>query len=251
MEWLKSLRMNRLHWGHELIPKSAFRRSRLVLRLFSYESTLGSAGRKDLAELLNMIQRLPGDVVECGSHYCGTTMIMADHFRSQARRKIVYACDSFGGFAPDEFERERQLGRTTKLQGTYTETGQYEHVREKISQMGMDQQVVVVKGLFQDSFPSWINEWRTTKLCFVLVDCDLEESMLFCAHTLWPLLVPGGVMAFDDYTSDEYRGARMAVDRFIAGKPIDLGHHKLMRKLYLAQKTNSSSEGSVRISDLN
>jgi hypothetical protein len=236
MDFLQTLRMGRLHLAHQLFPKSVFRRSRLVLRMFSYESTMGRSGRKDLRELLDMIPRLPGEIVECGSHYCGTTMIMANYLRSQGVEKIIYACDSFGGFPADEFERERQLGRTNKPQATYTEAGQYEHVNEKILRMGMDKQVQVVKGLFQDSFPRWVSEWETRKLCFVLVDCDLEESMLFCAHALWPLLVPGGVMAFDDYTSEEYQGARIAVDKFVAERPTDLGEHKLMRKLYLLRK---------------
>jgi len=60
--------------------------------------------------------------------------------------------------------------------------------------------------------------------------------MLFCARFLWPLLGPGGVMAFDDYTSEQFKGARIAVDRFITEAPVGLALHKLMRRIYFLRK---------------
>jgi len=155
---------------------------------------------------------------------------MANYLRSRNVRKTIYACDTFDGFSPEELERERRLGRTDASQNAFASPGQYEYVEEKLFRLGVDDQVVPVKGLFQDTFPRSLGMWG--KLSFVFVDCDLEESMLYCARTLWPLLVPGGVMAFDDYTSEQFKGPRIAIDKFVAEAPMGLGPHKLMRRLY-------------------
>jgi len=50
--------------------------------------------------------RLPGDVIECGSSRCGTSIVLA----REAAPKLVYACDSFSGFHPDELRHEQTLG---------------------------------------------------------------------------------------------------------------------------------------------
>jgi hypothetical protein len=200
----------------------------------NYESVIDDAGLSDVRELLDMILSVQGDVVECGCNRCGTTVIMANYLRSRKVRKTIYACDTFDGFALDELARERQLGRANVSQNTFASPGQYEYVKEKLLRLGVDGQIVPIKGLFSDTFPHWLGRWG--KLSFVFVDCDLEESMLFCARALWPLLMPGGVMAFDDYTSEQFKGARIAIDKFIAEGPKELGMHKLMRRLYLLRK---------------
>lgn len=60
-------------------------------------------------------------------------------------------------------------------------------------------------GVFPDTLPA-----DTGPLAFVHVDCDQHRSVAACIDRLWPLLVPGGVMWFDDYGALE--GARVAVD---------------------------------------
>ena len=159
---------------------------------------------------------------------------MANHLRSREIRKTIYACDTFDGFSAEELERESELGRADVSPAAFAAPGQYEYVKEKLFCLGVHDQVVPVKGLFQDTFPRWLGTWG--KLSLVFVDCDLEQSMLFCARALWPLLAPGGVMAFDDYTSEQFKGARIAIDRFVADAPIGLASHKLMKRIYFLRK---------------
>jgi hypothetical protein len=200
----------------------------------NYESVMDAAGVRDVRELLELITSVPGDVIECGCNRCGTSVIMANYLRSRKVGKTIYACDTFDGFSLDELERETQLGRANVSQSAFASPGQYEYVKEKLFRLGVGGQVVPVKGLFQDTFPHWLGMWG--KLSFVFVDCDLEESMLFCARALWPFLAPGGVMAFDDYKSEQFKGARIAIDKFIAESPNGLASHKLMRRLYSLRK---------------
>jgi Macrocin-O-methyltransferase (TylF) len=216
------------------LRRHALLKSRLLLRLIGYESVMDAAGLNDMGELLDMTLHVPGGIVECGCNRCGTTVIIANHLRSRSVRKTIYACDTFHGFAVAELDRERKLGRADAPPSAFAGPGQYEYVKEKLFRLGVDDQVVPIKGFFQDTFPRWLMVWRDLSLVFV--DCDLEDSTLFCARALWPLLAPGGVMAFDDYTSPQFKGARIAIDRFVAEGPRELGPHNLMRRLYVLRK---------------
>jgi Macrocin-O-methyltransferase (TylF) len=216
------------------LRRQALLKSRLFLRLMNYESVMDGAGLTDMRELLDMVRTVDGDIVECGCNRCGTTVIMANHLRRSRIRKTIYACDTFDGFSVKELQREMEWERADVSPTAFAAPGQYEYVKEKLSSLGLDGQVVPVKGLFQDTFPHWLQKWG--KLSFAFVDCDLEESMLFCARGLWPLLVPGGIMAFDDYRSEQFKGARIAVDRFVAETPMGLQSHGFMRRLYFMQK---------------
>ena len=208
--------------------------SRPLMRFLNYESVIDKTGLQDLCELLDLTVTLRGDIVECGSDRCGTSVIMANYVRSHGVKRTIYACDTFEGFLPEELGREKELGRTDVPESTFAFPLQYEYVRKKLVRLGLDGLVVPVRGSFQETFPDFVAARKP--LSFVLVDCDLEESMLFCARTLWPLLEPGGVMAFDDYKVEKFKGARVAVDRFVAPAPKGLASHGLMRRLYYTRK---------------
>ena len=195
---------------------------------------MDQAGMQDLGELLDTTLTLHGDIVECGCDRCGTSVIMANKVRSRGVKRTIYACDTFEGFLPDELKREKELGQTDVPESTFAFPLQYEYVEKKLLRLGMDGLVVPVRGAFQETFPGFIT--ARNSFSFILVDCDLEESMLFCARTLWPLLVRGGVMAFDDYNVEKFKGARVAIDKFIAHAPEGLASHGLMRRLYYARK---------------
>ena len=65
-----------------------------------------------------------------------------------------------------------------------------------------------------------------------LIDCDLKESIIHCAETIWPKLMRGGRMVFDDYTSEFFRGARLGIE-FSANKyGREISEHGLMNRLY-------------------
>ena len=52
------------------------------------------------------------------------------------------------------------------------------------------------------------------------VDMDIYPSVRDCCKSLWPLVVPGGSMVFDDYGFWHLRhAARQAVDEYFAGGP--------------------------------
>jgi hypothetical protein len=67
--------------------------------------------------------------------------------------------------------------------------------------------VSLIEGVFEETlFPR-------QNVSFAHIDCDWYDSVTICINRIWPLLMRGGVMLFDDYRS--YEGCRKAVDHFL------------------------------------
>ena len=196
----------------------------------NFETNISGEGIKDLLETVDQTASLSGDVVECGSSRCGASVIMANHLRSHGHSKQVIACDSFEGFDQHELRKERERGLTTTGERDCTSTS-VEYVQSKLSALGLIDKVIPVKGFFTQTLPLVEGPFS-----FALIDCDLSESLLFCAETLWPRLVSGGCVAFDDYLDDDFKGARIGVDIFVARHAEEILKHGLKRRLYVVTK---------------
>lgn len=199
--------------------------------LVKYESNLVmNNGLKDLHRALEKAVQLPGDVIECGSSRCGTSIIIAEYLRARGVRKSVYALDSFVGFPLEELHRERDKGWNSAPDSAFTSTS-WEYVNKKIAALGYADTVVPVKGFFQDTLRALRGPF-----CLALIDCDLRDSLMFCARELWPRLVDSGTMLFDDYLSPVHRGARLGVDQFVQEYGSEIAAHKLLNRLYRVDK---------------
>ena len=212
------------------------------LPFVNYESNMSHDGLEDIHNLLNDAIVSPGDIVECGSSRCGTSLLIARHLRSLNIHKKVYALDSFEGFPRDEFEREKSMGLTDATIRAFTSTN-FEYVVAKLRRLGYADCVVPVRGFFEDTLPSVAHR---SEYSFVLIDCDLQKSMRYCADTLWPRLVPGGIMAFDDYRSKEFRGARLAIDSFVSSRQSEMKSHGLLNRIFYAKKKSRPKASQTR-----
>ena len=199
-------------------------------KLVDYESCLSGDGRKELLNKLGDVLHLDGNVIECGSARCGTTVIMANYLWTKASHKLVYACDTFGGFDLNELEREREAGLTYASDKAFTYNS-HDYVKRKIEKFGVSDLVITVKGLFKDTLPK-----MNSKFCFALIDCDLKDSIIFCTETIWQKLSHEGIMMFDDYGSDLYRGAKEAVDYLVDKYKNEISEHGIIKQLYYIRK---------------
>jgi len=200
-------------------------------RLVRYETTLADDhGIEELIAQLAAALPLEGEIIECGSSRCGASVIMANELRARGIGKTIYACDSFTGFDRRELANERRLGLTGATEKAFTSTS-LAYVQKKLRRLGVERTVVPVPGYYRDTLPQF-----DMRFCFALVDCDLRESMTYCAETLWPRLVAGARMVFDDYSEPNFKGAKLAVDAFVSRHGAEIGEHGLLRRLYCVRK---------------
>ncbi|MEA2931800.1 MAG: O-methyltransferase [Actinomycetota bacterium] len=200
------------------------------LGLVNYESNLDAAAVEVLLDELERAFDLPGDIVECGVSRGGGSVLMARRVRRAGVAKKIYACDSFEGFDRAELARERSAGLSASSDDAFTSTS-LDYVRAKLRALDLDDIVVPVPGYFQDTLAA-----LDVEPAFAFVDCDLRDSVVYCAETLWPRLPPGGRMVFDDYLAGEFPGARLGIDAFVADHRAEIAGHGLRGSLYCVQK---------------
>ena len=200
--------------------------------LVNFESNLDADGLEDLRECLEKVAQLPGDVVELGSSRCGTAIHLARWLRERGIAKVVYACDSFEGFDRQELAKEQTAKLTTLTDDAHTSTS-FEYVSKKLRALGFAETVKPVKGYFRETLPTLGGPF-----CLALIDCDLQESMTYCAAWAFEKLVPGGLIAFDDYGSKSLQGAKLAVDEFVEKFKGRISDSGLGRRLYRVRKNS-------------
>ena len=172
-----------------------------------------------LSRIVDSIQRLDGCMMECGVYRGSTLLGMAHRLALRGITNVpLFGCDSFQGFPQPTKEDALTVGtfhQRTRA-GVFADTS-YEDLVKRVHALGYGQQIRLVKGFFEDTLP------RITEPRFSVVhlDCDLYRSYVACLETLYPKLVPGGYMVFDEYdfSASVYPGAQRAIDEFLAGKP--------------------------------
>jgi hypothetical protein len=86
-----------------------------------------------------------------------------------------------------------------------------EIVQENLTRFGVElksEGVTFVRGPFQDTLHLEV------PVAFAHIDCDWYDSVRTCIERVTPVVSPGGIIVFDDYSS--YSGCRRAVDEFLA-----------------------------------
>ncbi len=194
-----------------------------------YEAGIARSGTPDtsptrrmrffsLMQALQATSHLPGWIAECGcwrglsafliceyqrkshSHYAGSEMVVIDSFEglSAPGDQDIVEHDVVVQGRP-------RRGRPFKSAGAYAAS--MEHVRNVLEGYP---KVEIVQGWI----PSALSSLPERSYCFVHIDLDLYEPILGALRYFFPRLVPGGVIACDDYGSLFFPGAQKAVDAF-------------------------------------
>jgi len=217
------------------------RKRRLLLRFpflyplpsVRYESNLKGTGLRELYALADRVSSLPGAIIECGSARGGSAIYLAKHLQRRGQTRQLFALDSYAGFQKDELARERAKGLASVPENTFASTS-FEYVVAKLRKLNMTDRIRPVQGFFQDTLAPLIAEVRQVAMAFI--DCDLEESMRFCAETVWSRIPSGGIVAFDDYAEPTFPGSKLAIDAFVSERQGEIADHGLMTRLYYVEK---------------
>lgn len=153
------------------------------------------------------VNRVPGDLVECGTLLGGLGIFMTrlrDVFNLQDR--ILHVFDTFTGFPTG----------TTGLRLGVPVTGPqfpsfYEAVVANFERSCGTDHVEFHVGPVEET----LSAFGAGPLALARLDTDFYESTRTELETLYPLLSSGGVLIVDDY--GVYEGARRATDEYLSG----------------------------------
>jgi hypothetical protein len=182
-------------------------------------------------ELFRMVVDLPGDILELGV-FRGTSLMSWANFMEIRcmgdRQRRVFGFDNFSGFTDLEEKDGAVSAQVDKVTGGFDPSGYEEMLRDAIGIFDSDRfipykaRVVLVKGDVEKTIPQFVQENPGIRLSLIHFDVDLYRPTLIALEQLWPLVVPGGVVAFDEYGIPPWEGESKAVDEFFAGKKIEL-----------------------------
>ncbi len=185
------------------------------------------ARNSSLVELLESTLHLEGDVIECGVYRGKSLFTIAHTLKENNSPKVLYACDSFQGFPPEQVSRfDQSLFRPiSKLRTKFTMADDVPQRIERFCEY-YGASIEIVKGYFCDTLPTLPRQ----KYCFIHLDVDIYESYRECLGQLYDHLVPGGVVVFDEYDGSmipgksKWPGGKRAIDEFFGNRPESISH---------------------------
>lgn len=170
---------------------------------------------------------IDGAIVECGVWRGGSSMAMAlaSIQRGDTSREF-YLFDTYEGMSAPTAEDTDVYGTSAAKTFEATRTGadssawclaDLDDVRRNVDSTGYDPaRVHYGKGKVEETLPGQAPE----KIALLRLDTDWYASTKHELETLYPRLVPGGVLIIDDY--GHWQGSRKAVDDYLAANHITL-----------------------------
>ena len=131
------------------------------------------------------------DYLEFGVHEGHSILYFATQNKAPDSR--FFGFDSFTGL-PEDWNSDFKRGHFD-TDGRVPET--------------TDTRVKFVAGLFQDTLPKFLSQFKPTNRLIVNIDCDLYSSALYCLTKLDPILRKGTILMFDEFGEllHEFRAA--------------------------------------------
>lgn len=162
-----------------------------------------------IRDLLEQVIDLPGHVCEVGCwqgvnliYLAKLVMLMRPH-----RSIEVIGFDWFKGLADPHPEHDI-MHHKDKYQADQ------KHLETRIEVAGLSKRIKIVRGDVRESVAAYVAARKTLRLSFVYMDLDLHEATAAAISELWPLVLPGGIMAFDEYNQEAFPGETAAVDDY-------------------------------------
>ncbi len=180
-------------------------------------------------ELYQRVVNLPGDIVELGVYRGASLMSWANFLEIRNmgdRHKKVVGFDNFKGFGDLDEKDGKEDPKFGKTSGGFSSTEFEDQLRHAISIFDEDRfipykpRIHLVKGDIEATVPQYVEDNPGMRICLLHFDADLYRPTLIALEHLWPLIVPGGVVAFDEYAIPPWEGESRAVDEFFAGRKV-------------------------------
>jgi len=162
----------------------------------------------ELYDLIPQIAHLEGAIVEVGCWKGGTGVVIAQASRMVNPDTFVYLCDTFKGTV-----------KGGEIDGDYVEDGCFGEASLAIVQSLVFkynlQNIKILEGVFPEEVSKYITE---DKIKFCHIDVDTYQSAKDIYEWIWPRLVVGGILVYDDYGNLPTPGIQVHVDEIRHGE---------------------------------
>jgi ectoine hydroxylase-related dioxygenase (phytanoyl-CoA dioxygenase family)/predicted O-methyltransferase YrrM len=194
-----------------------------------------------LAELLDQLEDVPGDIAEFGvaGGVSLITMARVLRIREQGRegraRRTLYGFDSFEGLPSLAAEDVAAFVSNPEMRkgGFCDPVAQADLFRF----VDADGGIRLLQGWFHETLPRFLRE--SPHACFALVhiDCDLYESTKVVLEQIWGSVAVGGLVVFDELFDKDFPGESLAFREWAPGKSFTLKTSRVRREMKYLVKT--------------
>ncbi|HSU52349.1 MAG TPA: TylF/MycF/NovP-related O-methyltransferase [Segetibacter sp.] len=162
-------------------------------------------------ELYKKISHLDGCVVKCGVateegiiRFTILKSLIAG--ASQSNQKVI-AFQKIERSLVLTNNRQDNVELQYKVEGSVINT---DEIQQKLKKEGITEEIEFIPGAIGDSIPEYLMENPDTKIRYLNIDFDDYEAALTTLQYLYPRLVHGGILSFDNYykKEEDYRAAR-------------------------------------------
>jgi hypothetical protein len=180
------------------------------------------------AELFKTTLDVPGDIAELGVFRGLGLMTWANLLEAYCigdRTKTVYGFDNWSGFGAFAPEDGAANVAAHKVEGGFSPAEFRDELLDAIAIFDSDRfipakpRIKLIDGDIETSVARFAEENPAVRFSLVHFDCDLYRPTRAALEVLWPLVVRGGVILFDEYAIPPWAGETKAVDEFFADKP--------------------------------
>jgi len=200
--------------------------------------------RRDLPTLLarydlfkNVID-LPGCVIELGVQYGSGFFLwskLLETFCPGDRTRMVYGFDTFSGFV-DLHEKdglgtewkEKQPGGLAAPEDLVRALDELHTEDNYLSGVARTQ---LIKGDIAKTIPEFVKQNPGMRIALINFDCDMYEATKVALEHLYPLVIKGGVVIFDEYATAPWEGESRAFEEYFS----NLDERPVLRKPPFAQ----------------
>src|SRR3984957_10366907 len=138
-----------------------------------------------LLTLLRQALKINADIAECGVYRGGTAAMIARVMAESGSSKKLYLFDTFSGMPKTDAVRD--LHRA----GDFADTS-----AEDVERFVNEPKIAVIrKGFIPETFVGL----EPDRFAFAHIDVDIYKSIIDSLEFIWPRLMPGGFIVFDDY----------------------------------------------------
>ena len=97
----------------------------------------------------------------------------------------------------------------------------------------LDSTLTMIPGFFENTMP----HVKLRPIAFLHLDVDLYQSYLVTLRALWPMVIEGGVVLFDEFDQqkcrDKFPGAEKSIAEFFGPRVSEMRYNKQADRHYI------------------
>jgi hypothetical protein len=176
-------------------------------------------------ELYKKIVERHGAIVECGVHQGNNFILLnqlAAMFEPYNLSREIIGFDSFEGFTAISKQDGSEVTASDFSDTSYELLQSLVSAHDKNRPVGHVRRATLVKGDACKTIPEFVAKNEQLMIALLILDFDLYEPTKAALEHLLPLVVKGGVVAFDELAKAKWKGETIAFKEFLKCNEVKL-----------------------------